>query len=126
MADRGGIRILCREPWENYYILRRGILPCCYGWKPIAPMAEWQTAWNNAEIQEIRSYLAQGKLSPYCLLSLTCPIVQRHMDEERRKAFLGLAPGARPPLFVFINRLFVGVPARLYRSLRSKGLRHPF
>lgn len=124
MADEGRSRILCREPWENYYILRRGILPCCHGWRPIAPMAEWQTAWNNAEIQEIRSYLVQGKLSPYCLLSLTCPIVQRHMDEERRKAFLGLAPSARAPLLIFINRLFGGVPARLYRWLRRRGLRH--
>ena len=37
-------QFLCREPWENYYILRRGILPCCYGHVPIAPVSEWRTA----------------------------------------------------------------------------------
>jgi hypothetical protein len=120
MADEraGGSRILCHEPWENYYILRRGILPCCYGWKPIAPMSDWRTAWNAPDIQEIRAHLAKGKLSPYCLLSLTCPIVQRHMEAEGRKArFFGLAPGARPPFLRFINRQFGGIPAKIYRWL---------
>ena len=71
-------RYLCREPWESYYILRRGILPCCYGSAPIAPMEEWATAWNSPVLQEIRSHLAQGRFSQYCLSSTGCPIVQRH------------------------------------------------
>ena len=137
MAGEGRSRILCREPWENYYILRRGILPCCHGWKPIAPMAEWQTAWNNAEIQEIRSYLVHGQLSPYCLLSVTCPIVQRHMDEQRRKAFLGLCAWC-PPAAVRVRQPAVrrGAgkalplaetqgPAAPVLARRGSRLRHP-
>jgi hypothetical protein len=123
MADKpaGGSQILCHEPWENYYILRRGIMPCCYGGKPIAPMSEWRTAWNSPELQDIRAHLARGVLSPYCLISVTCPIVQRHMEAERRKALIpGLAPGARPPFLRFINRLFGGVPAKIYRRLGGK------
>lgn len=68
---------ICKEPWENYYILKRGILPCCYGFKPIAKMDSYEEAWNSKEIVEIRKYLRDGKLSPYCLESLSCPIVQR-------------------------------------------------
>jgi hypothetical protein len=75
-------KYLCREPWESYYILRRGILPCCYGSTPIAPMDEWATAWNSPALQDIRSHLAQGRLSPYCLKSPGCPIVQRHRAEH--------------------------------------------
>lgn len=73
---------LCREPWESYYILRRGILPCCYGAKPIAPMSEWATAWNSPALREIRSYLAKGELSPYCRRSVNCPIVQRYHQQH--------------------------------------------
>ena len=120
MADRGGSRILCREPWENFYILRRGVLPCCYGGKPIAPMSEWRAAWNSPELQDIRSYLAQGTLSPYCLQSLTCPIVQRHMEEQRRTSVPGPAPGARPPLLRFINRLLGGLPAKIHRRVAGQ------
>ena len=79
---------LCREPWENYYILRRGILPCCHGHKAIAPMTEWKTAWNSPAMQEIRYYLARGELSPYCRESLACPIVQR-VQAGRDSTFRG-------------------------------------
>lgn len=72
---------LCREPWENYYILRRGIVPCCYGRDVIAPMSEWREAWNSPQLQEIRDFLSRGELSPYCLNSPSCPIVQRHLAE---------------------------------------------
>lgn len=68
---------LCREPWESFYILRRGILPCCFGGTVLAPMDGYAEAWNSPVLQEIRSYLARGELSPYCLLSPGCPIVQR-------------------------------------------------
>jgi hypothetical protein len=110
---------LCREPWESYYILRRGILPCCHGSQPIAPMTEWATAWNSPQIQEIRRYLAEGRLSPYCLDSLGCPVVQRYLEEQKRKALIpALAPSTRPPLLRFVNRMLGGVPARLYRAIR--------
>ncbi len=111
-------RPLCREPWQAYYILRRGVLPCCYGANAIAPMSEWATAWNSPAMQEIRSYLAEGKLSPYCLVSYGCPIVQREMQTRRRRALLpALVPSAASPLFRTINRLLGGVPAMVYRRL---------
>ncbi len=112
---------LCREPWESYYILRRGILPCCHGSQPIAPMSEWETAWNSPRLQEIRRYLSQGKLSPYCLDSLSCPIVQRHLAEQREKSlFSYLSPQQRPALLRFLNRVFFRLPGRAYRALRER------
>ena len=111
--------LLCREPWESYYILRRGILPCCHGATPIAPMSEWEAAWNSPEIQEIRRYLAEGRLSPYCLSSLGCPVVQRYLEEKRSSRFGALAPAARPMFLRRLNRLFGGIPARVYRATFS-------
>ena len=108
---------ICREPWESYYILRRGVMPCCYGATPIAPMSEWQSAWNSPALQDIRRHLVNGELSPYCLSSLGCPVVQRHLEERRRSTLGALRPSARPPLLRGVNRLLGGVPARLYRSL---------
>jgi len=106
---------LCREPWESYYILRRGILPCCYGNPIVAPMKDWKEAWNSPEIQEIRRYLSQGKLSPYCRESLGCPIVQRVLAEERKKqGHLGVMNSSRPLLFRIINRILFGFPAKIY------------
>lgn len=116
-------RPLCREPWENYYILRRGIQPCCHGHKVIAPMSEWRTAWNGEALQEIRSYLARGELSPYCRASLSCPIVQRYLTEEELRALTIPNPAppppqpARPFLLRALNRLFLGLPARAYGHL---------
>lgn len=81
---------ICREPWENYYILRRGIIPCCYGFKPIAKMDSFQESWNSKEIIEIRKYLREGKFSPYCIKSETCPIVMRSREKKKNiiKIFL--------------------------------------
>jgi hypothetical protein len=113
--------VLCTEPWQSYYILRRGILPCCHGEGAIAPMSEWKTAWNSPALQEMRSYLAQGKLSPYCLRSTGCPIVQRHLAAERDRALIpGLAPSLRPPLLRAINRALGGLPARIYRAFARR------
>ena len=110
-------RPLCREPWENYYILRRGIQPCCHGHEAVAPMSEWRTAWNGEALQEIRSYLARGELSPYCRASLSCPIVQRYLSEEELRTLTtpARAPAALPLLVRALNRLFLGLPARAYR-----------
>ncbi len=120
------MKVLCTEPWQSYYILRRGILPCCHGESAIAPMSEWRTAWNSPALQEMRAYLAQGKLSPYCLRSLGCPIVQRHLEEQRSRGLLGrLSPSARPSYLRAVNRLFLGVPGRVYRRLRGKGTLTP-
>ncbi len=112
---------LCREPWESYYILRRGILPCCHGSQPIAPMSEYETAWNSPQLQEIRRYLSQGKLSPYCLDSLSCPIVQRVLAEQKKKSRLAsLSPQQRPSLFRFLNRVLFRIPGRIYRIFQPR------
>ncbi|MBN2244725.1 MAG: SPASM domain-containing protein [Candidatus Aminicenantes bacterium] len=112
---------LCREPWESYYILRRGILPCCYGNPIVAPMKDWKEAWNSPEIQEIRRYLSQGKLSPYCRESLGCPIVQRVLAEERKKQGQSGFINPRRPFFLrVINRIFWHLPARIYNFLKKK------
>jgi len=112
---------LCREPWESYYILRRGILPCCHGSQPIAPMSEWETAWNSPKLREIRWYLSQGKLSPYCLDSLSCPIVQRILALQKEKSpFPSLSPQQRAPLLRFLNRLLFRIPGRVYRVFRER------
>lgn len=104
----------CTEPWESYYILRRGILPCCHGSKAIAPMEEWETAWNSPALQEIRRYLAKGELSPYCLESTGCPIVQRHLQLAReRERWLP----DRLRLLGKVNRALGGAPKRAYRRV---------
>jgi MoaA/NifB/PqqE/SkfB family radical SAM enzyme len=110
---------LCREPWQNYYILRRGIIPCCYGYAPVAPMEEFEAAWNGPALREIRENLAAGRFSRYCLESLACPIVQRHAlrrepdsGEVRQPAWLRAAKA--------VNRAAFGVPGRIWRGLWGK------
>lgn len=115
--DELGLRAgpLCREPWESYYILRRGILPCCYGNPIVAPMDKWSETWNSSQLQEIRRHLARGELSPYCRESLGCPIVQRVLARERKKE--GSLPAGRPRWQRVVNRLLLGWPARVYKKL---------
>lgn len=109
---------LCREPWESYYILRRGILPCCYGNPILAPMSDYEDSWNSSRLQEIRAYLARGELSPYCLESLGCPIVQRILEKKRREGQPApLLPG-RPAFVRTVNRWLFGLPKRLYLAVR--------
>lgn len=111
---------LCREPWESYYILRRGILPCCYGNPIVAPMKDWKDAWNSPEVQEIRRYLSQGKLSPYCRESLGCPIVQRVLAEESKKqGQSGFINPSRPLFLRVINRLLLRFPAKIYNYFKK-------
>ncbi len=131
MGDKAMSEPLCREPWQSYYILRRGVLPCCYGYKPIAPMAEWSTAWNSPTLQEIRAHLAQGKLSPYCLLSLSCPIVQRQIGQDPEAAAAseklqeewaeacGRLPPKRPWILRVANRALGGAPGRIYGRFKN-------
>ena len=49
---------ICVEPWRNTYILRRGIMPCCYGSRHIAEMDEYRDSWNSNLMQSIRGELA--------------------------------------------------------------------
>jgi hypothetical protein len=108
---------LCREPWENLYILRRGILPCCYG-NPVGySFPDYAEAWNSPEIQEIRRYLSQGKLSPYCMECLGCPIVQRYFAEHPLE---NPAMKQWPFLFGLINRLLFRIPSKVHQSLSKK------
>ncbi len=110
---------LCREPWEHYYILRRGIVPCCYGNPVLAPMSEWAETWNSPVLQEMRSYLSRGELSPYCLRSPSCPIVQRVLAEKpAAKIVLAKKPG----FLRLLNRMLGGVPGRVYRVFRRRGV----
>ncbi len=113
---------LCREPWTSFYILRRGVMPCCYGWPVDEFITDYSRVWNSPKLQEIRGYLAKGKLSPYCLECPGCPIVQR---ELRKMAGKGLDPNTplfirprRPFLVRLINRALFGLPAKIYRALR--------
>jgi hypothetical protein len=110
---------LCREPWESYYILRRGILPCCHGNPIIAPITDWASAWNSPQVQEIRRHLSQGRLSPYCLESRGCPIVQRVLYEQETQGGTGALP-RRPWLLRTLNRLMFRIPGRLVRAFREK------
>lgn len=112
---------LCREPWENYYILRRGILPCCYGNPIIGQMPEYAEVWNSPKLQEIRHYLAQGKLSPYCLESPGCPIVQRVLAaaEAHPKESARSLPRGRAFLKV-LNRLMFRIPGRIWRAWKYR------
>jgi hypothetical protein len=106
---------LCREPWENYYILRRGIVPCCYGNPVLAPMSDWAKVWNSPQLQEIRDYLRQEKLSPYCLKSPSCPIVQRYLEKN------GTSPSYQKPPFILrlVNRMLFRIPGRIYRAIKK-------
>jgi hypothetical protein len=112
---------LCREPWENFYILRRGIMPCCYGNPIIGRMSEFAETWNSPKLQEIRRYLSQRKLSPYCLESLGCPIVQRVLAEKSKgSSAQAISPPRRPYILRLINRIFFGIPKKIWVGLKKQ------
>ncbi len=113
---------LCREPWTSFYILRRGVMPCCYGFPVDEFISDYDQIWNSPKLREIRRYLAKGKLSPYCLECPGCPIVQR---EVGKRAKGGLDPDAplfikptRPLILRIINRALFRLPGKIYRALR--------
>jgi hypothetical protein len=119
-ADLGHGRLpLCTEPWESYYILRRGILPCCHGNPIIAPITDWASAWNSPQVREIRRHLSRGRLSPYCLESLGCPIVQRVLREQRETGRSDALP-RRQAVLRFLNRLLFRLPGRAVRAWRER------
>ncbi|MGD9723330.1 MAG: radical SAM/SPASM domain-containing protein [Pirellulales bacterium] len=75
----------CSEPWRTLYVLRRGIMPCCFATEPIArwheqgarTLAEFVSdVFNGPEFREIRSALAAGRLADYCRRTPSCPIVK--------------------------------------------------
>ncbi len=93
---------LCAEPWKTLYVLRRGIMPCCYATQPLAcwneqgertPQQFLDEVWNGPALQEIRAELAAGRLAEYCRNTPSCPILKRHARD-------GLTPGLTEPVFV--------------------------
>lgn len=86
----------CTEPWESLYILRRGVLPCCYGGHAIAPMEHYREAWNSPLMQEIRRELAAGRFHQYCHESPSCPLVRK--TEQITPRPVAAVPDAPAPL----------------------------
>ncbi len=117
----GGNLPLCREPWMSFYILRRGVIPCCYGFPVDEFITDYGRVWNSPKFQEIRSYLAKGKLSPYCLQCLSCPIVQRELAKSDGRSGDPNAPVVvaprRSPVLRFINRALFRLPSKIWRAL---------
>jgi MoaA/NifB/PqqE/SkfB family radical SAM enzyme len=77
---------LCTEPWETIYVLRRGIMPCCFSKYPLFTWGELRDktlaqfvkdAWNSPIIQEIRVALAHHRLHERCAETKSCPIVKK-------------------------------------------------
>jgi MoaA/NifB/PqqE/SkfB family radical SAM enzyme len=103
---------LCTEPWKSLYILRRGIMPCCYGSSPIASMEEHAETWNGPLMQEIRRDLAGGRFHEYCLSAEACPIVRKtqaeHSFTRGERMFMAIKRGWQR-----VDRLGGGVPGKL-------------
>ncbi len=68
---------ICTEPWKSLYILRRGVLPCCYGSARAGQMDEYRDAWNSQLFQDLRRELSAGRFHYYCLDSQACPLVRK-------------------------------------------------
>ena len=120
----------CLEPWKSLYVLRRGVLPCCYGHKPLAAMGKYRDIWNAPILKDIRRHIARGEFHSYCVDSRSCPIVRKakHAGNLPESHVGG---GLREPMRVAIVRrlkstlkaadkaLFGGVGITLYRRLRG-------
>lgn len=108
---------VCTEPWRNLYILRRGIMPCCYGGQPLADMDGYRDAWNGPTLQAIRAELAKGQFHSYCVRTPSCPIVRK--DESAGGLPRGqTAARAAYRLWRRLNRVSGGVPRKVLRWLR--------
>lgn len=120
----GGNRPLCREPWMSFYILRRGVMPCCYGFPVDEFVTDYARVWNSPKLQEIRRYLAKGKLSPYCLQCLSCPIVQRELAKKNGASgdpdAPVVAPPRRPLVLRLINRALFGLPSKILKAFKRR------
>ena len=108
----------CLEPWKSLYILRRGVMPCCYGHEPIAPMEDYREAWNSPVMQSIRGELLEGRFHDYCLRSTACPIVRKREQSKtlprRQRSRLKVREW-----WGRIDRRLAGVPNRIWRPLRG-------
>lgn len=106
----------CQEPWSSLYILRRGVVPCCYGCRAIAPMDRYREAWNSKLMQEIRADLAEGKFHAYCQESTACPIIRKHKAEGTAEAEPFQLRVKR--LLLQVDRLAFGIPKKLYKAAK--------
>ena len=88
---------LCSEPWKTLYVLRRGIMPCCYATRPLATWDQQRgrsldqflrDVLNSAAFQDIRMHLAAGELSEYCRSTPSCPIL-KNMQQQGHIATSG-------------------------------------
>ncbi len=82
---------LCREPWESYYILRRGIMPCTHGNPVISPMTAWEETWNSHKLQEIRSLGLQHFSFPaqtWATILFDAAAAYNRMSSQERPALL--------------------------------------
>jgi hypothetical protein len=109
---------VCLEPWKSLYILRRGVMPCCYGHGPIAPMEDYRTAWNSPLMQSIRGELLEGRFHDYCLRSAACPIVRKHEQAHALPPHQHWHLKARE-WWARIDRRLGGVPNRIWRPLKG-------
>jgi wyosine [tRNA(Phe)-imidazoG37] synthetase (radical SAM superfamily) len=108
---------ICAEPWKSLYILRRGVMPCCYGGAPLAPMESYRETWNSPEVQAIRSELLNGRFHDYCLRSSACPIV-RKSDHAGTLPFRQQALLRARDAFSRANRRLGGVPLLVWIPIR--------
>lgn len=109
---------LCTEPWKSLYILRRGVLPCCYGGHPIAPMNEYDNVWNSQLLQGIRSELAAGRFHRYCLDSPSCPIVRKSSHAQSLPPQQALFLLVRKAWHRF-DRMLFRVPGRIVGPVKD-------
>jgi len=118
LPSLGGERLpACSEPWKSLYILRRGVMPCCYGGEPLAPMESYRETWNSPEVQAIRASLLQGQFHDYCLRSPACPIV-RKSNEAGILPFRQRALLRARVVWAVVNRRFGAVPNRIWGPIR--------
>lgn len=118
LPSLGGDRLpACLEPWKSLYILRRGVLPCCYGGRPIAPMEGYREAWNGPLMQEIRAELLAGRFHDYCLASPACPIVRKAAESHALPASQQARLRARR-IWSHLDQRFGGLPGRTWRPLK--------
>ena len=125
LPSLGGERLpACLEPWKSLYILRRGVLPCCYGGRPIAPMEDYKAAWNGPLMQAIRGELVAARFHDYCLASPSCPIVRKSAEAGAMPFGQRFLLSARQR-WAAVDRRLGGLPGRIWRPLKrgAQGVR---
>jgi MoaA/NifB/PqqE/SkfB family radical SAM enzyme len=111
----------CTEPWNSLYVLRRGTMPCCYGGKPIAPMAGFKEAWNGPLMQDIRRELLKGRFHPYCFDSPDCPIVRKAVQAQELSSEQRIRLWAQRAWARWARRGY-GWPGHAYRRTKHRTL----